>query len=154
MKNILLIALAGLLSIQLSATTDSLKLNKDPIPDTSQITLTKVYNDVKSGLNGLEEALKVGSEHVYGVLIKQQLVTAISYLILVILLLIACPFSVKLEKKWRAEHDDFGDGPACLVPIIVNITTVIVIFITITDIITGFINPEYGALKDIMNFIK
>lgn len=42
--------------------------------DSTSITFTKVYNDVKEGINGLAIALKEPAEHVYKIFVKQQLI--------------------------------------------------------------------------------
>ncbi len=167
MKKLLTIGLLlSTMCLSLSANTDSLKLNKDPIPDTSQITLTKVYNDVKSGLNGLGEALKVGSEHVYGVLIKQQYVLSITLLLSIFLAsicgIISYKWARKLHNKFKEENKDsyyqsWNDNIWCLhytISIILLVGSLVLTLSTISTIITGFVNPEYSALKDIMNFIK
>ena len=41
----------------------------EAIPDSSVLTFKEVYSDIKSGLTALGSSLKVGSEHVYEVLI-------------------------------------------------------------------------------------
>lgn len=174
MKKLLTIVLLSTMCLSLSATTDSLTLNKDPIPDTSQITLSKVYSDVKDGLKGLGDALKVGSEHVYSVLVKQQYVNAMVFSLLFLFGLIGLFYFYSCFKSEnRFEYEQKYNRQTDLYENIVDKTrwndshtfkTVITGFCTvglllpalfnIDIILTGFINPEYGALKDIMNFIK
>ncbi len=136
--------------------TDSLK---SLIPDTSQITLNKVYNDVKEGLIGLGSALKVGSEHVYEVLVKQQLVNSINGLLLIILTIILSILVIKGYIKIRLKYKDDYDNSDVLIWYCIFLGGgALVMFGSsiyyIPDIITGFVNPEYGAMKDIMTFIK
>jgi len=44
-----------------------------------------LYQDVKEGLSGLATGLKVGVEHVYIVLVKQQIVNSITWVIIYLL---------------------------------------------------------------------
>ena len=105
--------------------------------DTSS-TFKQVYSDVKQGLVGLAAGLKVGVEHVYKVLVKQQVVLAISWLLYLISLI---PIGFILYKggvKIYAYCDD--DNPMGLFHMDI--------------IVTGFVNPEYGAIKEIINLIS
>lgn len=126
------------------------------IPDSSQITFKQVYSDVKSGISALAEGLKVGSEHVYGILCKQQLVNSITYLLLIIVLIIAFPVSINFGKKiYKADTD--GIGAFFYIAMVVGvllITSTIMAILHIQYIVMGFINPEYGAIKEILEIIK
>lgn len=137
-----------------------------------------VYNDVKSGIAGLATALKVTAEHVYIVLCKQQIVKAVSDLLLVIILLTLSYILYNQSRKTYKAHliqcgykddgtgkgnynidlDDSAKGvtsvvigAGCAVALLVGI---IIFCNTYNEIITGFINPEYGAMKDIMGFVQ
>ena len=56
----------------------SQKVDSLQIPDTAKLTLSKVYSDVKSGINGLAQSLKVPATHVYEIMIRQQIAQSIS----------------------------------------------------------------------------
>ena len=121
--------------------------------DTSS-TFKTMYQDVKSGIMGLAEGLKVGAEHVYIILVKQQVVKAVTWLILSIFSLIIFYFFCKGFKKGIDE--DWGER---LVPYTLFLGGASLIFIVICGLnietmVTGFINPEYGAIMDIINFVK
>ena len=60
------------------------------VPDTAQVTLTRVYNDVTQGIQGIAQALKAPAEKVWEVLVVQQKVNAITYSILLTAGLILC----------------------------------------------------------------
>lgn len=137
-----------------------------------------MYNDVKSGIAGLANGLKVGAEHVYMVLVKQQVVHAVSNLILVILFItlsailsnlsrktykahmIQCGYDEKDAKNsnYRIDLDDSAKGIASVVLVVMSaialIIGVVVLISSYDSIIMGFINPEYGAMKDILDFVK
>lgn len=125
--------------------------------DTSS-TFKQIYSDVKSGITGLASALKVTAEHVYGILVKQQIVNSVVYLlilIITILLLIFC------YKEWSKIEVDHKGDPKEAKPFIFTIVSGIIGFIlllvflfNIDTMIMGFINPEYGAIMDIIHFVK
>jgi membrane protease YdiL (CAAX protease family) len=136
-----------------------------PLPDSSQVTFTKVYNDVKSGVAGLASALKVGATHVYSVLVKQQLVYAITYLILTLVLLISSIICITIftrnyKKAMRSERweytsldDSFDLGGMLTISIVLSLITILVMIFNMEQIVMGFVNPEYGAIKEILDFI-
>lgn len=128
-------------------------------PDSSKVTFTKVYNDVKAGVSGLASALKVGAEHVYQVLIKQQVVKAITWCIILITCFISCIYwfkACKSTERWYSSADEAptGIGVIRVFQIIISGVFLCVSLLNVDLIITGFINPEYGALKEVMEFIK
>jgi hypothetical protein len=134
--------------------------------DTSKVTFTKVYNDVKTSLNTIGSALKVGSEHVYKVLIRQQEISATVDLIFLIIfsigLFVCLKLIFKILRKLDKPNKDLSDLTAgeqgmFIVSIIIGVISLLLIVIclccNLTDIITGFFNPEYGALKEILNHL-
>ena len=133
------------------------------VPDTTAVTFTQVYNDVKEGITGLATALKEPAEHVYQVLIKQQIVKAwmgVMVAVFMFLLIFICiKFAFNIE-DWDNGTVFEGKSPASLGLFIVFGFTSLV-FLTaffagdsFNNILQGFANPEYGAIKDIMSFIK
>jgi hypothetical protein len=124
------------------------------IPDSSKLTVSKVYDDVKTGLSGLAAGLKVGVEHVYVVLVKQQVVYAVTWLIVVILILVLGGIvNYKYFKAWERICD--GDNePSIILIIMLDLIILSLVFCNINSIIGGFINPEYGAIKEIVDFVK
>lgn len=124
--------------------------------DTSS-TFKTIYSDIKSGIVGLATALKVTAEHVYTILVKQQVVNSIIYLILGIISII---FIINWIKKYKSneEWEDYGNptalGVVRITQIIIGFILLVISLLNIDIIITGLINPEYGAIKEILNFIK
>lgn len=164
MKKILLLLAIIMTTALLSYSQDSLM---SQLPDTSKLTVFKVYNDVKAGIVGLSSALKVGAVHVYEVLIKQQYVTSIVNIIVLLLLfciaITSFKFFVKNQRRTLNKGDDWysdnwGDHTSIILPMVVCIVFSISFLANfccnIKEIITGFVNPEYGAMKDIINFVK
>lgn len=168
MRKLLFLSLI-LLSFSVFAEDSTLKA----IEDTSQVTFSKVYNDVKVGINAVASALKVGAEHVYEVLVKQQVVNAISELLLVIILFIVIIVGYRLtrvtykahlkeyEDRSGSKNADLGDTAKGPVTVILGIITGVCFIFALANllvcynsIVTGFVNPEYFALKEIMSWIK
>ena len=174
MKKLLSLILVCSLAFTAQAKSDSLNSQITEIKDTSQATFDKVYLDIKDGLKGLGSALKVGSEHVYEVLCKQQLVISISWLIMLVIGIVILIKSItKLGKlSWgisiyyNFDWKDKGGYEAYLkqnigfTNIVYLMLLILSLIITISPLcsvetmITGFLNPEYGAIKDIVTFIK
>lgn len=128
--------------------------------DSTKVTFERVYTDMKEGLQALGETLKTGAEHVYEVLVRQQVVTSVSYLVAALIAIILVWIGVKNIKS--VVYDKYGNPesnnlPKFLVAVIFTIIggiTGIICMCSINEIITGFVNPEYGAMKEIMEFVK
>jgi hypothetical protein len=155
-------------SVVESITPDS--LTKSELKSTSMV----IYEDMKEVISGMAAALKVGSEHVYKVLVKQQVVYALIYLITFIFFGILFTISAfnlsKLgwsdisyyESDWknRGGYDAYlknsfsAKNFIFIITGLVGLIGFIIGFSNIDVIITGFLNPEYGAIKEIIKFIR
>jgi hypothetical protein len=115
--------------------------------------MEKIYDDAKGAVNSIAKSLKVGAEHVYEVLVKQQIVKSVTNsiiaLMMVILLIIAFRFSGKGD--WVN-----GDIYAayCIVFCVISGLMFMYTMFNIKETVTGFINPEYGAIEKIFEVIK
>lgn len=142
--------------------------------DTSS-NFRRIYNDMSSGIMGLAQSLKVGAIHVYTVMVKQQLVNAIADLLFVLILFGLSYYLYKLCRStytshlklcgWkegeRGNNHDLDDTAKGIMSIIIAvlacltlITAIIVFGNSYHTIIMGFVNPEYGAMQDILNFVR
>jgi hypothetical protein len=130
--------------------------------DTSS-TFKAMYSDFKQGIVALASSLKVGAEHVYGVLVRQQVVYAIVYLVLTIIGFILILNWIKKYKddkeKWKAGNSVYDDTPTGLgllrsIQIFVALVMIGIGIGNINSIMTGFINPEYGAIQDVIEMVK
>ena len=154
-KTFFIIIAISLIAITVNATIiDTTSTSTVVKTDSTSLTFARVYNDIKGGILGLAEALKTPAEHVYKILVKQQVINAWSGLIFIIVMLILLFLSIRYLKDCN-NNEDIKDltGPILLV-IIALIVTFGVFIVVGPDILTGFFNPEYGAIKDIVNFIK
>lgn len=138
-----------------------------------EVNATVVYLTEK--LQELAKALQVPAEHVYSVLVKNVQIRAyaelasllITYLAGIIILVITMKSYFNKNEQWRISHKDSYDvkedpqynyydlddswhiGGAILSGIILSIA-IIVSILAIPDILSSLLNPEYGALKEIM----
>jgi uncharacterized membrane protein YuzA (DUF378 family) len=117
-----------------------------------------VYTDIKDGISALASGLKVGAEHVYEVLVKQQIVNAITYLVIGIVSLILMLNFIKRYKdpkeKWIYDDSLSVLGVVRVSQIILAVILFIGFMVTIDEIIMGFVNPEYGAIETIIDIVK
>lgn len=159
MKKLFLLSAVFLLSTATFATTQTdTTLNKTEelvssvIPDSASLTFKEVYSDIKSGINALSASLKVGSEHVYALLVKQQMVKSVLYLTLLTLSIVLMIILFRIYKK--ALKTDWSEDTHIAYFIFLTLPTIIFFcgsIFNIDVIITGFINPEYGAIKEILD---
>lgn len=159
-----------MLTVTLSAnkannTIDSVKSTiQQVLPDSSQLTFKEVYSDVKAGLTGLASALKVGAEHIYEVLIKKQISDSITgtilFVISIILLFIATKYLRKLYawdiNRQKDDHykDYFGIIMVTIIVYALGLTLLGFCLANLNSIVQGYVNPEYGAIKEILEFTK
>ena len=144
-------------------TTGVVETVKSAIPDSASVTMSTMYNDVKGAIIGLSKALKVGAEHVYEVLVRQQIVKSVIWLLLLFisfyLLFNFAKRAKDPEEQWIKNPGTSNSGPAPIGIIrifqVIGGTIMFAISIAHIDVIlTGFINPEYGAISEIMEMVS
>lgn len=136
------------------------------IPDSVTTVFNKVYEDMKQGIKGLAESLKVGTEYVWNILVKQQLVKSLCYLAISLFLsLITIIFYRRIRFNNKAfkesgvksrDENSYGVASAIysVLFVLVIAANIYNINSNVGTILTGFINPEYGAIQDILTFTK
>lgn len=149
---------------------------KSVVPDSATLSFAKVYGDVKAGISALASSLKVGAEHVYYILVRQQVVYSVTYLTIILILVIAATIGYREARKAFNGHQKLGiesigednmrdweiisssKGALAIVlsiaTIALSVACVIVTASTLDNIIMGLLNPEYGAIKDIISIVK
>jgi hypothetical protein len=125
------------------------------------VTFTTVYNDLKDALTAAGEALKTGAEHVYEILVRQQVINSITYLIILAVLFTVGGIGLKYGLKDLHEKNRYGDKTIkeskvilLIIAGIILVIGVIVTCLSMPRIVTGFFNPEYGAIQEVRKFIK
>lgn len=112
--------------------------------------VNNIFDKTTEAVKGMADALKVPAEHVYTVIVKQQLTKSVTWTIVYVLLLIVCLW------LWYLWLKDDGDDKLdwIVVPILATIIYIILISASLTVVISGYFNPEYGAIKEIVELIK
>lgn len=126
--------------------------------------IIKIYDKLEGGLISLAKALKTPTEHVYEVLVRQQVVYASQSLIVLIVLLamVASGLIGVLNKK---NYIFYSDGSMNDLKItgwvywVLFVIGTVAVFIWlgkggINDVVSGFFNPEYGAINKIFSIIQ
>jgi len=112
-----------------------------------------LFNKADTILNTAYSSITKGSIHTYQILKTQQLVKSFHHLFYFLLGIIMTFVLFYRIKAWIKDSNDENG-------IILFITTVSYIVLTVfntlnfNEMLTGFINPEYGALKEILELFK
>lgn len=149
---------------------------KKTFSDQTSEIINTLYDKTSEAISDIATALKVPAEHVYTVLVRQYVNKAITGVFVIVLLLIIVFTLWNLHKYFYAKHlkdpnvvKDLEQGYSVgtensqfgVFSVIVGILFIITIMATIvvtlglsSDIITGFFNPEYGAIQEILRIVK
>jgi hypothetical protein len=145
-KLFIIIMLFITIGINAQVTTDS-----TCITDTNVEKLIDKYTDkISVAITSLANSLKQPAEYVYDVLIKQQLV--ISYTNSFIFIIFLVSFIIAIKTTNKTTEWEYPIGIVCLY--IIAFTLFIFSLVELQATIQGFVNPEYGAMQDIINIIK
>lgn len=135
----------------------TLNSNTEKVIDNVAKGVTTVYNDagkvaqnitpkVEKALEKLSKDLKVTADKAWDILVRQQLVNSIGILV-ILLVTIGSWFHFWYRYKQAIQNDNYI--LAAVLTVIIAIAGTITSTIFFNDMLTGFINPEFGAIKDI-----
>jgi hypothetical protein len=145
-----------LLSISVLVSAQDVKPEKVTVADQTSQIIDKVFDKTTEAITNLATALKVPSEHVYAVLVKQQQVRGISIIIALVLSVIISIISFKALQK-RIGSDKYGYGENDLYWTILVASLILLLIFSILTIVLALpaiLNPEYGAMQEIIQAIK
>ena len=103
---------------------------------------------IESALESIGKSLKVGAGNVWDILVKQQLVYSICTLIALLMTIISWLHFWKRYDTWKTDTEN-KHIMGCFIAFVIAISGTILVGLHFTGMITGFINPEFGALKTI-----
>ncbi len=114
---------------------------------------------VESALKELGKSLKTGSSEVWKILVRQQRVYAWSYLAILVLAIFSWSHSYyrfSRMKKDRCEYNKLKDSNVAITIFcfILSLSLSATVAMTFQSMLTGFLNPEYGAMKTIVEVAK
>jgi hypothetical protein len=144
MKKVL-IALFLLISISVVAQNNT----TEPLPTVGDQTVqvvNAVFDKTTEVIQQLADALSVPAEHVYKVLVRQQVITGVSLIIGTFVFIIVFILLFRYGNKTDWEYD--AVAVSC---ILIGLLLSVLISVTIFGGIPKLLNPEYGAIKDIIS---
>lgn len=168
MKKLIFLFLITMVSFQVNAnvvkeTLDStIKATNEVLTtiDTNAVS-KQLYTDVKAGIAGLATGLKVSAEHVWDIIVRQQLVYSICISFCIIITIFSWfhfyyRIKIGIENKWG--NPGMGDLTSyhflAIVTFLLAISGTCVSTINFNTMVTGYINPEYGAIQTIIEVVK
>jgi len=118
---------------------------------TATEVVDKIFDKTTEAIQGIAKALQVPAEKVFTILVKQQVVNSITWGIIDLLFLILLFISARYIWRWGAKYCNGTEGLSVFGAFILLGVPVIIILCTIKIVVMGFVNPEYGAIKEILS---
>lgn len=136
-----------------TATIEVLDSTKQTLNEINRSEVTnKIYDDVSTAVSAMATSLKTTVDELWGIIVKQQLVYAISSLLTLIFLFILLRFFYSKLKAVIDKDSDFQ--PLWILITLMIMGYSVISYFLVPIVLTGFINPEFGAIKMISEFIK
>lgn len=139
---------------------DVKSLYKEDLKDVIAFTADKAEQGTKylftkadSIVNRTYNAVSKGSIHTYEILKTQQLVKSVHHLFY-FLLGILMTFVLFSRIKIYLKQSDDDNGWTLLIICCIYAFLLTINTLNFNEMLTGFINPEYGAIKEVIEFIK
>lgn len=143
------------ISDQLVTTTADLVTNTN-----AEKLVDKYLDKATAAITSLAQTLKTPAEHVYSVLVRNNQIKSwfsfgiLLFFLLIDIILAIIPSINYIRVKKRNKNEDFFDDDVRGTLMIISIALFIILSISIIlcggDVANGILNPEYGAIKEIM----
>jgi hypothetical protein len=149
-----------------------LGINKDSVliaqVDSGYVTNTNIEKlidkyggKVSAAMVAIAKELKQPVEHIYVVLVRQQVVKSIADLFLFLVTIVLSYISIKAminpKALWNWNTINGAGNIYSTGGAILAVISVIILGVSISnfnEMVTGFVNPEFGAMQDIVGFFK
>ena len=119
----------------------------------SKDAISELYPDVKSAIVSIAQGIGVASEHVYKVLVKKYIVLGVKELLIFASFIIILLFGVVATYKYIKNNSVITWK--LIFPIVMTCVGFIGLqSINYDDMLMGLINPEFGALNYILEYVK
>lgn len=121
-------------------------------------TVNAVFAGIEKTVTNLADQLKVPAEKLWTILVRQQTIKSISSIALFVTILFVC-FSALFWAYKRADKYKYGvyDEAETAIPTLISLAVLfsmtIISIVNFNEVLAGLINPEYGALKEILRAI-
>lgn len=113
------------------------------------------YSKADTVIGKITRALSYGASESFDILVQQQRIKSIYYLFYWI---ISISLTISLVKIYKKYSDDatMPDKIQLItgIMIVADIVLIIMNYIHFNEMLTGFFNPKFGAIRDIIMFIK
>ena len=152
MKRVVFLSMLLMLSISSISFAQETKTELTNDAVATQV-VDKFFENTTEAIKELASALKVPAEHVYQILVKQQVVEGIVNLIVVIILLLLTTGLSFWAYKAFDEDSEAQFAAALISLLIVGILFIIFTVTFFSEGLPHWLNPEYGALKEILEAI-
>lgn len=172
-KVILVLAMLLTVSTTIIAKDVTINFDKDSVaydlntPRSEAERLVDKYSvKIEAFFVSIGNALKQPAEHVYKVLVKKQFLKGLGTLsipffaiIVLLIFIFSLKYCFKIDKIYEGRKNRMMDTYEAFIalPIISGILFIVLIGFTCNifdDTLINLFNPEYGAIKEIMDYIK
>lgn len=114
---------------------------------------SEIYPDVKNAITEIAKGLGVGAEYVWTVLVRQQVVLGVTELIE--LLLILCLIIIGVVWLWKTiKKNEAITWKVLPGAFLILFGTLMFGRVDLITIVQGLINPDFGAINYVLDFIK
>lgn len=135
--------------------TNAIEINDSLIQKQEQIIYnSEMATDIKDFLILVGGKLENGLQNGYDIFVQQQKVYSIQYLILLILGASLLIYGIYLGNKAIKAEQNTLFGTVSLVMSIAGVFLLIIGFTNLNLIIQGLINPDYAAIKEIIDIVN
>jgi hypothetical protein len=135
--------------------TNAIEVNDSLIQKQEQIIYnSEMATDIKDFLVLVGGKLENGLQNGYDIFVQQQKVYSIQYLILLILGASLLIYGIYLGNKAIKAEQNTLFGTVSLVMSIAGVFLLIIGFTNLNLIIQGLINPDYAAIKEIIDIVN
>lgn len=115
-----------------------------------------IYDKTTEAITELAQALAVPAEHVYNVLVKQQVVVGVSLLVglLFSMLFTSISWFILFKKhNFKRELCLQNTEGYWMLSLLLSIVSIVLLVVFLSSGISSLLNPEYGAIRDIIRIL-
>lgn len=115
-----------------------------------------IYDKTSEAISELAQALAVPAEHVYNVLVKQQVIKGVSLLIglLFSMLFTSISWFILFKKhNFKLEWYLQNTVDYWMLSVLLSIVSIVLFVVFLSSGISSLLNPEYGAIRDIISIL-
>ena len=172
---VFLLAVTNLVLAEEKSTFQTVADGIEAVHDDAANAVSTVYSDAKEAVNyltpkieagviSLANGLKTTAEEVFSILVMKQIANSIVYLMFLIISITAFYFAWRISKINKEElltEDNYGDKiwkpqyiTLFILALLIGAGLFISFIVNFPNMLQGFIVPEYGAMKEVVDITK